>query len=103
MISQCYDGAAVMWGRYGGVQKKIQETLNKCIPYVYCFNHQLRLVVVHTLKAINDVKRFFDTCSSLYNFIQPPKLSSIYTGAKLKRLMEQRWSGHLETTFTIIA
>ena len=28
MISQCYDGAAVMSGTYGGVQKKIQETLN---------------------------------------------------------------------------
>ena len=91
-----------MWERYGGVQKKIQETLNKRIPYVHCFNHQLRLLVVHTLKTINDVKKFFDTCSSHYNFIRRPKLSSMCTGAKLKRLREQRWSGHLETTSAIL-
>ena len=91
-----------MSGKYGGVQKKIQETLNKRIPYVHCFNHQLHMVVVHTLKAIDDVKRFFHNCSSLYDFIRRPKLSSIYTGAKLKRLMEQRWSGHLEATSAIL-
>ena len=45
MISLCYDGAAVMSGRYGKVQTKIQEALNKRIPYVHCFNHQLHLVL----------------------------------------------------------
>ena len=84
MISQCYDGAAVMSGRYDGVPKKIQETLNKRISYVHYFNYQLHLVVVHALKAIDDVKRFFDSCSSLYNFIRRLKLFSISTSAKLK-------------------
>ena len=98
----CLEDTTYMSGRYGGVQKKIQETSNKRIPYVHCFNHQLHLVVVHTLKAIDDVKRFFDTCSSLYNFIRRPKLSSIYTSAKLKRLMGLCWSGHLETTSAIL-
>ena len=40
LLSQCYDGASVMAGKNGGVQKKVQERLGKQIPYVHCFNHQ---------------------------------------------------------------
>ena len=35
-------------------------------------------------------------------FCVAPKLAAIYDGTKIKRLLEQRWTGHLETTDSII-
>jgi len=52
ILSQCYDGASVMSGSKGGVQKLLQEKLGKAIPYVHCLNHQLHLVVVHAMEAV---------------------------------------------------
>ncbi|KAK9526374.1 hypothetical protein VZT92_015078 [Zoarces viviparus] len=51
IISQVYDGASLMAGKHGGVQKRLQEKLQRDIPYVHCFNHQLHLVVSHALAA----------------------------------------------------
>ena len=52
ILSQCYDGASVMSGSKGGVQKLLQEKLEKTIPYIHCLNHQLHLVVVHAMKGV---------------------------------------------------
>ena len=43
ILSQCYDGARVMSGQEGGIQKLIQNKLNREVPYIHCFNHQLHL------------------------------------------------------------
>ena len=48
-----------MSGQHGSVQTKLQEKLQKEIPYVHCFNHQLHLVVVHAIGMQNYVKLFF--------------------------------------------
>ena len=98
ILSQCYDGASVMSGKHGGVQKKLQEKIGKHIPYVHCFSHQLHLVVVHCMEKIDEVRKYFELCAKLYNFIRRPKVAAIYDGTKIKRLLEQRWTGHLETT-----
>ena len=103
ILSQCYDGASVMAGIHGGVQRKLQDAFGKFIPYVHCFNHQLHLVVIHTISSINEVKQFFGICESLYTFTRRPNISICYDGEKLKRLLTQRWSGHLASLETIIA
>ena len=102
IISQCYDGASVMSGRHGGVQAKLQEMLQREIPYVHCYNHQLHLVVVHAISEDVKVQQFFDICSSLYNFTRKHTVAAIYDGTRLKRLLDQRWTGHLETTEAIL-
>jgi hypothetical protein len=102
ILSQCYDGASVMSGKLGGVQAKLQEKVGKEIPYVHCFNHQLHLVIVHALEVDIEVKQFFDTCDALYKFTRRPNIDQIYDGVKLKRLLDQRWTGHLATVETII-
>lgn len=38
IISQCYDGANVMSRDNGGIQRIIQTTLNRRVPYVHCCN-----------------------------------------------------------------
>ncbi|XP_013777648.1 zinc finger protein 862-like [Limulus polyphemus] len=102
VLGQCYDGASVMSGRSGGVQKLLQERLGLSVPYVHCLNHQLHLVVVHAISAVDvDMDAFFGTCNILYNFIRKPTVSVHYTGQALKRLLEQRWTDHLATVKVI--
>ena len=48
------------------------------------------------------VQKYFDLCGSLYNFTRKPTVSAIYDVDKLKRLLEQRRTGHLMTTRTIL-
>jgi len=102
IFSQVYDGASVMAGKNGGVQRILQEREDREIPYIHCFNHQLHLVVVHAMSAERPVKDFLHVCGELYNFFRKPTVSLHYNGEKLKRLLEQRWTGHLATVTTIL-
>lgn len=94
IISQCYDGAPVMNGYKTGVVKHLQDTLNKVIPYVHCFNHRLHLVIVHTIKAIRLIKEFFEYLQLIYETFRKPKIRKIYEGKSVKRLLDTRWNGH---------
>jgi hypothetical protein len=101
MISQCFDGASVMSGVRSGVQKRLQDRIGEEIPFVHCFNHQLHLVITNALKRVAFVRRMFEVCDGLYNFTRRPLIAQHYDGEKLKRLLQQRWSGHLSTISTI--
>ena len=101
ILSQVYDGASVMSGKHGGVQKLLQEELKREIPYVHCFNHQLHLVVVQAMSAEQPVIDFFSVCNLLYKFIRRPTVAVHYKGETLKRLLDQRWTGHLATVQVI--
>lgn len=46
LMSQCYDGAFVMSGHTGGVQKILQDHFQRLIPYVHCFSHRLHLSII---------------------------------------------------------
>ncbi|CAM4556543.1 unnamed protein product [Leuciscus chuanchicus] len=102
ILSQCYDGASLMSGKHGGVQKLLQDRLGREIPYIHCFNHQLHLVVVHALSAEEAIGDFFKVCGMLYNFLRKPTVSTHYKGDTLKRLLDQRWTGHLATVSVIL-
>lgn len=102
ILAQCYDGASVMSGKNGGVQRLVSKALHKYVPYVHCFNHQLHLVVVHAVSLQPEFQQYFEVCDMLYNFIRRPILTRLYEGNKLKRLLEQRWSGHLATTVAML-
>ncbi|KAI7789318.1 putative homeobox-containing protein 1 [Triplophysa rosa] len=102
ILSQVYDGASLMSGKVGGVQMMLQEKLKKDIPYVHCLNHQLHLVVVHTMSSEGAVKDFFNVCNSLYKYCKKPTIAVHYKGERLKRLLEQRWTGHLATVLVIL-
>ena len=90
ILSQCFDGAAVMSGAKGGVQKLLQLELQKEIPYVHCYNHQFHLVVVHSMEVEPKAKAFFAICQQLYIFLRRHYAATIYEGQSLKRLLEQR-------------
>ncbi|KAI4817001.1 hypothetical protein KUCAC02_009296 [Chaenocephalus aceratus] len=102
VLSQCHDGANVMSGVLGGMQKILQEELKREVPYVHRFNHQLHLVVVHAMSSDNTLENFVSVCNSLYKFFRKPTVAAVYTGEELKRLLDQRWTGHLATVTVIM-
>lgn len=102
ILSQCYDGASVMSGKRRGVQKILQEKVEREVPYVHCFNHQLHLVVIHAMSAENTLQAFFDVCDMLYRFLKKPTVAAVYTGERLKGLLDERWTGHLATVSVIV-
>ena len=84
----------------GGVQKVLQDTLNRKLPYVHCYNHQLDLVVAHALEAEAKVKNFFSLCEQLYVFFCRNVVANTYSGEIIKRLLVQRWTDHNQSIGT---
>ena len=68
LLAQCYDGTSVMSGKHSGVQRRIADHVQRDVPYIHCFNHQLYLVVVHVCQKVDMVKEFFDVCQQLNDF-----------------------------------
>lgn len=86
IVSQCYDGAAVMSGNKTGVARRIEEKIGKRIPYIHCFNHRLHLVVVQAVESVDKVKDFFNTIRSVHELF-----SQFY----MKQSFESSGGGHL--------
>ncbi|XP_056298622.1 uncharacterized protein LOC130211699 isoform X2 [Pseudoliparis swirei] len=63
---------------------------------------QLHLVVTHALAAEKAVMDFFSVCNMLYKFCRRPTVAILYKGETLKRLLDQRWSGHFATVSVIL-
>ena len=101
LLAQCYDGASVMSGTKGGIQALIQERLNRKVPYIHCFNHQLHLVVQYAVSSDKTVASYFNICQQLYNFFRRPNIYAKYGGDSLKRVLDQRWEGHLSAAVTL--
>lgn len=78
LLSQCYDGANVMSGDNGGIQRIIQETLGRIIPYVHCVNHKLHLVVIAALESNAIIRQFLETLQLLYNFFRRAKVQAMF-------------------------
>jgi hypothetical protein len=101
MLSQCYDGASVMRGAKKGIRSLIQQKLKRKIPYLHCFNHQLHLIVIASISAIFEVRQFFDYCRLIHKIFSTFKFKSFYDGHATARLLETRWTGHLNTIIII--
>ncbi len=77
MVSQGYDGAAVMSGCVSGVQKRIRDLVPKTI-YVHCHAHCLNLVLVDCVKSIQQASEFFSLVQSLYVFMSTSKAHTLF-------------------------
>lgn len=94
LLSQCYDGANVMSGDDGGVQRIIQNILGRLIPYIHCCNHRLHLVVIAAIECIDIVCIFFENIKLIYNFFRRSKVIAIFEGTPILNLITTRWAGH---------
>ncbi|GLV36317.1 uncharacterized protein CBL_08811 [Carabus blaptoides fortunei] len=67
LIAQTYDGANVMGGKLGSVQRKIKEKY-KNAHFVHCYAHQLNLIVQKVASVNAKIKVFFSNLSAIPNF-----------------------------------
>ena len=117
---QGYDGASNMRGEFNGVQKLIRDE-NPYAFYVYCFAHQLQLVVVTVATSTPAIADFFNYVSLIVNTVGAScmrkdallakhhdvllklKSGEINTGkglnqeCSLARPGDTRWGSHLKT------
>lgn len=62
LVSQTYDGAAVMSGEHSGLQRRVREKCPQAI-FVHCYAHRLNLVLSQAVSFIKQCKIFFVTLS----------------------------------------
>ena len=92
-IGQGYDGAHVMSGRLGGVQKLIADQSPRAI-YVHCSNHSLDLVLKTSCDECS-VKSFFGTIKSIIRFInKSPKRKTMFKAAVEATVTDQNRPHH---------
>ena len=92
IVSQCFDGASVLSGERGGLQKLLSVKCERGILYIHCFCHKLHLIV---MEIINDIVcDHYALVKSLYDYLKLADIRERYHGLKLKRLLDVRWSGH---------
>ncbi|XP_051804270.1 zinc finger MYM-type protein 1-like [Acanthochromis polyacanthus] len=58
LITQAYDGAAVMRGATSGVQRKVKD-VHAGAYYIHCYAHQLNLIMQQATSHIPRVRAFF--------------------------------------------
>ena len=101
IVSQSYDGAAVMSGHCTGVQQRVREVVPHAI-YIHCHAHLLNLVLVDSVKMVPCAAEFFSIIQSIYVFISTTKAHHIFLQQQkvlhndrktlqLQRLSDTRW------------
>ena len=65
---QSYDYTASMSGQFNGAQKKLQEKLERNVPYMPCLAHCTNTVVEHSCNASPIVKELFNVLETIYVF-----------------------------------
>ena len=106
---QGYDGAAVMSGKYSGLQKKIQDVAPHAY-YVHCASHNLNLVLKDAMKGVTETHQFYDTIESVCTFfgrtiVRWQKLQNTHdrssSNPTLKVLNLTRWSGRYDAVYAL--
>ena len=92
-VGQGYDGASVMAGKDGGVQKLIKDMGYQSAVYVHCASHRLNLVLSSTAEQYPEVKAFFDTLDLLHNFMSGSKRQAAFLECRRRIIqMRLRWN-----------
>lgn len=76
LVSQSYDGAGNVSGRYTGLKTLILAKAPRAL-YIWCSAHRLNLVVEAVLKCSSDVSNVLGIVQELYNFFLGHKRHSI--------------------------
>ncbi|XP_073337216.1 zinc finger MYM-type protein 1-like [Pagrus major] len=104
LISQAYDGASVMRGATGGVQKKVQDVYVNA-HYVHCYAHQLNLIMQQVTSHIPKVSNFFSDLAGFSGFFsRSPKRTSVLdrvVAHRLPRASTVRWNFHSRAVNTV--
>ncbi|XP_063046928.1 zinc finger MYM-type protein 1-like [Engraulis encrasicolus] len=104
LICQAYDGASVMRGATGGVQKRIKEDYPNA-HYIHCYAHQLNLIMEQATSHISKVRNFFSDLGGFASFFsRSPKRTSVLDEMVSRRLptsSKVRWNFHSRAVNTV--
>lgn len=104
LISQSYDGANVMSGRHGGVNKIIQDSYRYAY-YVHCYAHQLNLILANATSQNTEVRIFFSNITDITNFFSnsPQRVAILdeIVGHAIPRTSNTRWMFKIRAVNTI--
>ncbi|XP_069464067.1 zinc finger MYM-type protein 1-like [Ambystoma mexicanum] len=104
VIAQTYDGASVMRGVSGGVQKKVAEVYPNA-HYVHCYAHQLNLIIEQAVSKISEAQVFFCDISGFCTFFSRSlKRTAVLDEVSDHRLPKPsriRWSYHIRVVEAI--
>lgn len=104
LCAQSYDGAASMQGEYSGLRTLIQKENPRAL-YIWCFAHQLNLVIVDTCDCCEDTRNFFGEVQSLVAYMRARKRTAVFVNCqkemnptervrRLKHFSDTRWTSH---------
>ncbi|KAJ9557377.1 hypothetical protein OSB04_011991 [Centaurea solstitialis] len=94
---QGYDGASNMRGQFNGLKALILKE-NSSAYYVYCFAHQLQLVVVAVAHKHIEVGNFFDMIGTLINVVCAScKRADMVRESIKEKVQEAIGNGEIET------
>lgn len=110
-VGQSYDGASVMSGHLGGVQKLFKDAVPEAL-YVHCFNHRLNLVSVDACKNEQNGREFFGMLQSLYVFMCGSAIHAMFIDlqklvnpdaktVELKRICYTRWAAQISACVAV--
>ena len=113
---QVYDGASVMSGKVGGVQKLFRDIVNRhsggvevIVPFVHCAAHNLNLVINDAAEATGEGINFFGAINEMFNLFgrslnRWAELALTEDGMhklKLKKLCATRWASRIDAVRAI--
>ncbi|XP_072377882.1 zinc finger MYM-type protein 1-like [Diabrotica undecimpunctata] len=100
LISQSYDGASVMSGVHGGVQKLIQDKF-RYANYIHCYAHQLNLLMSQATSINTNVRIFFADLTDITNFFSnsPQRVAILdeVVGNRVPSASATRWNFKIRT------
>jgi len=104
LCAQSYDGAASMQGEYSGLRTLIQKETPRAL-YIWCFAHQINLMIVDTCDCCEDTRNFFGEVQSLEAYMRARKRTAVFVNCqkelnptervrRLKHFSDTRWTSH---------
>ena len=106
--AQSYDGASVMSGVRGGVQKLIKDMSASPVPFVHCASHNLNLVINDAVRSLSQNETFFATMQDIFNFFgkslnrwRELQITGDTTSLTLKKLCTTRWTSRIDSVRAI--
>ncbi|KAM4567259.1 zinc finger MYM-type protein 1-like isoform 2-T3 [Odontesthes bonariensis] len=97
LIAQAYDGAAVMRGATGDVQRKVMDAYENA-HYVHCYAHPLNLIMQQATSHMPRIGTFFSDLAGFSAFFsRSPKRTAVLdlvVSHRLPRAPKTRWNFH---------
>ncbi|XP_078146193.1 uncharacterized protein LOC144542787 [Centroberyx gerrardi] len=104
LIAQAYDGAAVMRGATGGVQRKVKDVYGSA-HYVRCYAHQLNLIMQRATSHIPRISTFFSDLGGFAAFFSRSFKQTTVLGQvvahRLPGTSTTRWNFHSRAVNTV--